>query len=80
MGKTKTIIFGRVYSFHSVKKDKEYYKIDYLSEDGESSSEFISFPTYQSILSSNVCIGTLCTALYELNDFNRGEITKLMFE
>lgn len=68
----KIIIFGRVYSFHSQKTNQDYYKIDYLTENGESCSDFIDQSSYFKIKSKNIDTGALVTARLELNQYNRG--------
>lgn len=76
----KLIIFGRVYSFISSKTGKEFYKIEYLDENGVSNSDFISASAFNQINSRGIKTGECVTANFQLNQYNRGEIVDCTFD
>lgn len=77
----KLIIFGRVDSFYSEKKQKYFYFIDYLDGDtGTSCHDFIDEQSYRKIISKDLKVGELCKAVFQLNQWNRGIISDCISE
>lgn len=77
----KLIIFGRVDSFYSERKQKYFYFIDYLDADtGTSNHDFIDEKSYMNISSKNIKVGELVKAVFQLNQWNRGIISDCIFE